>query len=529
MDMERHLAERDSAEVGLSARLVRVQRSADAIWAKPRLYWFTDHTSTRHSRRIIQLLGEMVERLQTTSAALTRSEVFVLLAAAYLHDIGMQDFAIDGRSPDSFSIDDYNLIRDRHPARGKELIVSRSLNLDPQRDAFRIDLDDRLEYLLPIALVSQGHGSTYFEATVNELREAEYAPENMPLRGALLTALLLMTDELDLHEDRASFPAEMHQSSTASLHHHLNHYVTRVSITNGSLPRFRAMRVSFSFPAGSESYQSDLRSFVVNKLAKQARRINSVLLMETSGELEIDPRVVVRQRVEAVAGARRALPERALAELQEALTRSSLVGRTSFVTAVNAWLEGDERVNIELLASDDADTPLLMRWLLAFTSRASVEWVHLDFGLSVASEQSDVVQRLASSSGHVNSGSLCEIIAGRERGIYVFENAMSLREDVRVWLANELRSTQCDSGANLFLVVRQADATPLLDDATWLSLDDLDQTTLGAYMTAEFGDSADDAMERAEEMMALSSGSPGPMQLALTLRRFSNFRLDEDV
>src|SRR5439155_8475158 len=141
----------------LSSRLERVCRSAEAIWNEQRLAWFTDHRARTHSRRIISHLGVLVDHLQTTSAKLTPHELYVLLAATYLHDIGMQDFRVPGRGGvEQYTEVDYENIREAHPARGRELIIARTLERD--RDEFRIDLDDDPQYLLPIALVAQAHG-----------------------------------------------------------------------------------------------------------------------------------------------------------------------------------------------------------------------------------------------------------------------------------------------------------------------------------------------------------------------------------
>src|SRR5689334_16005116 len=138
-DLEEQLRADDLASLNLSDRLQRVRASAERIWTAPRLSWFTDHSAGRHSRRVVQLLGGLVDELQKGPQALNRSELFVLLAAAYLHDIGMQDFVVDERGPEEFGVADYELIRTRHPERAKDLIVKRALSLEPGRDLFRID------------------------------------------------------------------------------------------------------------------------------------------------------------------------------------------------------------------------------------------------------------------------------------------------------------------------------------------------------------------------------------------------------
>jgi HD-GYP domain-containing protein (c-di-GMP phosphodiesterase class II) len=71
---------------GMPERTERVCRKAEAIWKKPLLRQYTDHTIT-HSRRIIAILDKLCALLVNP---LTDDETYVLLCAAFLHDIGMQ-------------------------------------------------------------------------------------------------------------------------------------------------------------------------------------------------------------------------------------------------------------------------------------------------------------------------------------------------------------------------------------------------------------------------------------------------------
>src|SRR5689334_12503955 len=112
----------------LYKRLERVRASAEKIWEVQRLAWFTDHRAATHSRKIIDHLGNLLVHLQSTAQKLTPHELYVLLAACYLHDIGMQDFKTeDGRGVDQLTPQDYNQIRKAHPRRARELIIARTL------------------------------------------------------------------------------------------------------------------------------------------------------------------------------------------------------------------------------------------------------------------------------------------------------------------------------------------------------------------------------------------------------------------
>ena len=124
LKLEQHLkelCEQHKPALDLHKRLERVRISAETIWHEQRLTWFTDHRATTHSQYIIEHLGTVLEHLQTTSRSLNPHELYVLLAACYLHDIGMQDFgSIDGRGGGQFNEADYKHIRKNHPQRGRE-------------------------------------------------------------------------------------------------------------------------------------------------------------------------------------------------------------------------------------------------------------------------------------------------------------------------------------------------------------------------------------------------------------------------
>ncbi|MGO9873183.1 MAG: hypothetical protein ACLPVY_05230 [Acidimicrobiia bacterium] len=539
LDLEERLETDDLPTLDLSGRLDRIRVCAERIWAAPRLAWFTDHSASRHSRRVVQLLGGLVEELEQTRQALTRSELYVLLASAYLHDIGMQDFAIDGRGQEDFGIVDYDLVRKRHPERAKELIVNRALALEPGRDLFRLDIDDELQYLLPIALVSQGHGSAFFETTVAEFRDADYAPENVPLRGALLTALLLFADELDLHEDRASFPLEIAQSPLTALHHHLNHYVTRVSVEAGDTTRVRRVRVSFSFPQGSEDYQGDVRLYVASKLARQARRINPILRSETDGHLELDNVVRIRKRTETIAGARRALPAAALGRLRLEMREQQLVGRDELVDILTATLQRQEPKLVELVAGTESDLPAVLSWFENLAANSGVPTTHIDLELAVATESSDLVEALSARPpaeelfepvGLGLSGSSTLAAVGHAAGnysVWVLERVDRLLPGTLMWLRQELEVIADESVPVLVILTRSDASDEVVPGATSFELGPLPVEALEHHLAVQFGDDPEEASQRAREAHLLSGGSPSRTLTALAARMNRTWKFDD--
>jgi len=190
-------------------RLNGVKNAVEKVWKTTYLHWYTDH-GPQHSRRVIDLIGQILCPLcldyrfrPENDFPLSDYELYILLTACYLHDIGMQDLKVDERSVDELGPSDWEEIRKRHPQRSFEIIRDRTIKPRPRRT---IDLglaeSDADDSLMPIALVSKAHGSEYFESAVSELQENVHHPAGKPIRGDLLAALLMMGDEIDLHRSR---------------------------------------------------------------------------------------------------------------------------------------------------------------------------------------------------------------------------------------------------------------------------------------------------------------------------------------
>ena len=70
-----------------------VCEAAARIWSRPLHRHYTDHT-VAHSERVIALLDGLTEGMMGTDKRLSGTEILVLLAAAYLHDVGADSATI---------------------------------------------------------------------------------------------------------------------------------------------------------------------------------------------------------------------------------------------------------------------------------------------------------------------------------------------------------------------------------------------------------------------------------------------------
>jgi len=247
--LERELAALPADPRQLAARLEYAKDSARRIWDPPRMPWFTDHTPDNHSLRIVHLLSQTLEHLQTTPRRLQPVELFLLLSACYLHDIGMQDLAKNGLPHQRFTEAEWDLVRDEHPSIVKDWIVTRTRATNTTQ--FRIDLGDKPEpYLELLALICQGHGSKFFDATVADLDRIHDRFDGYPIRGAMLTALLMMGDELEINQQRAT-PAkeENPREAVSELHHSVNMYATSVSVGSAAVDTSRQPTIELTTPA----------------------------------------------------------------------------------------------------------------------------------------------------------------------------------------------------------------------------------------------------------------------------------------
>ena len=122
-----------------------VRETAQRIWARPLHRYFTDHT-VEHSERIINHLNGLTAVMMHTDKRLTPIEVYTLLAAAYLHDIGMQN--------ERFADGDLEMIRDQHHSQSAELIYAA---FKEPAIALAIPLKGDPAVAEAVALVSKGH------------------------------------------------------------------------------------------------------------------------------------------------------------------------------------------------------------------------------------------------------------------------------------------------------------------------------------------------------------------------------------
>ena len=213
-----------------------IREAANRIWARPLHRYFTDHT-VAHTERIIALMDGLAAGMMTTDKRLSPTEVLVLLSAAYLHDIGMQN--------EKFAEGDLDEIRAHHNEQTAEMIYR--VFEDPA-NAFAIPLGRDPGLVEAVALVAKGHRGVKLEG--GEYTSIVYGGETLRLR--LLAALLRFGDELDIDHRRVDLELMklLKLPEDSQLHWWKCHYVSGVSIVD------EYIKIAYRLPQDRPDYES---------------------------------------------------------------------------------------------------------------------------------------------------------------------------------------------------------------------------------------------------------------------------------
>ena len=235
-----HLDENRRRAVG------NVRQAAARLWAMPVDRHIVDR-GPAHAGRVVALLDGLTERLMARGDdALAMEEIYVLLAAAYLHAIGLQD---ERSEPDP------DARRARYSELGAEMVYRA---IESPEEAASLGLVDDPGLVEMVGLVVAGHGAT------------DYPPpdyDDFPLGGAtvrprLLTALLHLADGLDL-DYRGVDLAQLKLIKVPpeeALDWWLHYYVSGVEV------RDEYVHIGYRVPRGEAAYKDLLPELVERKL-----------------------------------------------------------------------------------------------------------------------------------------------------------------------------------------------------------------------------------------------------------------------
>ena len=219
-----------------------VRQAATRIWERPTHPHAVDH-GPAHADRVVALLGGLTEGLMTRGdRPLATEETYILLAAAHLHAIGLQD---ERGEPDP------DVRWDRYPALGAELIYRA---LESPEEAAHLGLLNDPGLVELIALVVAGHRQIDYPSPDYD----DFGVKGITVRPRLLTALLCLADGLDLAYDRVDLEQLklMGVAPEEALDWWLHHYVSGVQVSD------EYVRISYRVPKDEPAYEELLPELI---------------------------------------------------------------------------------------------------------------------------------------------------------------------------------------------------------------------------------------------------------------------------
>jgi tetratricopeptide (TPR) repeat protein len=246
----------------LYANLTGIILAVNKIWTAPLLQHYTDHTPN-HSERIVRILDHLLEGY---SDKLNDYERFILLASAYLHDIGMQSPVHAGlQKKDRYTEAEEEQIRKNHNEASARMInesCSGQLSIS-------LGLEGCKEFAECLAQMARYHRTL----ELKELTDISLAGEDIKL--PLLAALLRLGDELDADFRRINIDIlKIRDIPPLSKYHWwAHHYVQSVEIKKGIITLY------FRFP---EIYQGGhlidaLSGKIIESVRKQYLEVYDLL------------------------------------------------------------------------------------------------------------------------------------------------------------------------------------------------------------------------------------------------------------
>ena len=206
----------DSKRATYSVSVQRMREKVEDIWRYPQHRYFTDHSIT-HSERILRYLWPLT---RPCYPALSDSEIYILVASAYLHDVGMQSEKLDP---------DLKGNRKIHQDLSVEMIETLDLGvLQPYKD--------------DISLVVRAHRHVPLDA--DEYEDTQL--DDDLVRPRILGSLLRLADELELTHERVDLTRRQYQNPhlDALVHWYRHEYVKSVKVREDT----KRIQILYRFP-----------------------------------------------------------------------------------------------------------------------------------------------------------------------------------------------------------------------------------------------------------------------------------------
>jgi len=212
---------------------------------------FTVH-DIKHSYQVISYINQIIFGCQEEDF-LNDIEIFILLAASYLHDTGMATgkIIIDGKE-----ITDHQIIRDNH-----EEISAKLASYYSNESKDLLGKPNPIICIEEIEKVIKGHRKVNLNS--DEYNNSIYETDTIRIR--LLSSLLRLADELDILSYRAKEAILFSTTSTTEMNkaklHHFKHYYVRACLVTNDI-----IKISYRVPDDCVKYFEVLNIIIRNKI-----------------------------------------------------------------------------------------------------------------------------------------------------------------------------------------------------------------------------------------------------------------------
>jgi hypothetical protein len=336
------ILERD--EPKLAKALSAIRESALEIWTEQAMRTFTAH-GEQHFAQVETNLDRLCTHFQKTDAGLNSQEIFVLLAACYLHDIGMQSDEPNARA--------------EHAQFAYDLILHSSAQIGPELRKVTLPIPDD-NWRRAIAHIARAHWTQF----AVELPETDFIFGNETGRYRLLGLLLAMADLLDLSPVRARYFRTLHRlyklGPVSELHQTMHALVRGFQIVSPNAALAAELQFQLHWRDDGE-ITSELADWISFFLTSQWRQLHRALTASSSGEIRwVDQWSCVY--FHPPEGPLPALSSEALSSLRAERTEQIRIDRETIANEFTRTLSEGGTCVLLLPSDSDSDGQAIANW-----------------------------------------------------------------------------------------------------------------------------------------------------------------------
>jgi hypothetical protein len=316
------------------------------IWDEQYLRQFTVH-GRQHTAQVERNLDSITLPLQNSREKLTAEEIFILLSACCLHDIGMQ------------LVDDPEA-RNKHAQYAYELILYSHAQVGPEQRRVTLPIDDP-NARAAIASIARAHWTDHALALISE----DYIVGVERGRLRLLGVLLAMADLLDISPVRARYYRSVHRlyelAPLSELHQKMHDLVKGFQIVSPKRGISGDLQFQLEWRDDSETVRK-LNDWILRWFDSQWRRLEPVLYEESGGTIRWVKPQWATIKFRPAEGPVPDLSTEALNILLAEMTEQQRIDRDEFVRSFQDSIKLDESKLFVFPKSSEYDGRMLSEW-----------------------------------------------------------------------------------------------------------------------------------------------------------------------